>query len=110
MKFKVTTEPGTPNVLLELYVDANDDGSWELKHSVTDTPEFWFSTSSTAVPSECSQNDGDTVLRPGNVSMLRTDGVDTSTEVHWRDVSMINSLVSIRENVRDCSTISLSCD
>lgn len=92
MKFKVTTEPGTSNVLLQMWVDANDNGNWELKHSVTDTPGYWLSTSSTTVPSQCPQNDGDTVLRPGNVSMLRTDGRDTSTEVHWRDVSMINSL------------------
>mmetsp|Transcript_53989 Transcript_53989/g.114685 ORF Transcript_53989/g.114685 Transcript_53989/m.114685 type:complete len:441 (+) Transcript_53989:89-1411(+) len=92
MKFKVTTQPGTSNVLLELYVDENDDGNWLLKHSVTDTPGYWFSTSSTTVPSECPQNDGDTVVRPGNVSFLRTDGVDETTEVHWRDASIINSL------------------
>ena len=93
MKFKVTTVPDTSNVLLQLYLDENDNGNWQLRHEVTDSPGYWFSTTSTNVPSSCPQNDGDTVLRPGNVSFLRTDG-SSNTEVHWRDVSMVNSLVS----------------
>lgn len=51
--------------------------------------------SSSTVPTECPQNDGDTVLRPGNVSFLQTDGRDETTEVHWRDFSIVNSLVSM---------------
>ncbi len=89
MKFKVTSD-----VVLELYLDENDDGNWQLRHSLLATPGSWFSTSSTTVPSECPQNDGDTVLRPGNVSFLRTDGKDDTTEVHWRDAFINNSLVS----------------
>lgn len=90
MKFKATTTPGTSDVVLELYLDRNSDGNWVLEHSVTDTPGYWFSTSSTTVPAECPQNDGDTVTRPGNVSFLRMDG----DEVHWANATMINTLVS----------------
>ena len=94
MKFKATTLPGTKDVKLELWVDYNDDGNWELGFSYTDTPGDWPCSTSKVVPSECTQNNGDTITRPGNVSFLRTDGVDTTTEVHWRDVSITNSVVS----------------
>lgn len=94
LKFKATTIPGTKDVLLELWVDYNDDGNWELGFSYTDTPGDWPCSTSKVVPSECTQNNGDTITRPGNVSFLRTDGVDTTTEVHWRDVSITNSMVS----------------
>ena len=94
MKFKVTTV-GIDNVLLQLYLDENESGNWILRHELIDYPGFWFSTTSTKVPSSCPQNDGDTVIRPGRVSFLRTDCGDTSTEVHWKEASMINSLVSV---------------
>lgn len=48
MKFKVKTVGD--DVKLELYLDMNDDGNWELKHSLTDTTGSWFSTSSATVP------------------------------------------------------------
>lgn len=91
MRFKVLTVPGEPNVVLSLYVDEHANGNWVLKHLLTDTPGSWLSTTTKTVPSECPQNDGDTVLRPGNVNFLRSDG-SIETEVHWKDVSMINSL------------------
>ena len=97
MKFRVTTT-GTSDVNLQLWLDKGDNGNWgnwELWHNYTDTPGDWSSTSSTTVPAECPQADGDTVTRPGNVSFLRTDGEDTTTEVHWRDVTMTNSVVRI---------------
>jgi hypothetical protein len=94
LKLKAKTIPGTEDVLLELWVDYNDDGNWELGLSYTDTPGDWPCSTSKVVPSECAQNNGDTITRPGNVSFLRTDGVDTNTEVHWRDVSITNSVVS----------------
>ena len=103
MKFVVTTAPGTVNVNLELYVDENDDGNWQIKHSLTDTPGSWLSTSSTTVPSECPQNDGDTVVRAGNVSFLRTDGGDLTTEVHWRDVFVMSSLAPVLPSVSPTS-------
>ena len=64
-----------------------------LMHSFTDRPGEW--TSSKSVPNECEQNNGDTVLRPGNVCFLRSDGADYDTEVHWRDATITNSLVSV---------------
>ena len=90
----VTTVAGTDNVSLQLYVDESDSGAWALKHSLIDTPGSWLSTSSSTVPEECTQNDGDTILRPGSASFLRTDGQDTTTEVHWREVMMMNSFSS----------------
>ena len=93
MKFKVTTLPGTSDVKLELWLDENDNGNWVLRHSFTDRPGEW--TSSKSVPNECEQNNGDTVLRPGNVCFLRSDGADYDTEVHWRDATITNSLVSV---------------
>lgn len=96
LKFRATTEPGTSDVNLELWLDKDDTGNWELWHSYTDTPGGWPNTSSTTVPPECPQESGDTVTRPGNVSFLRTDGEDTQTEVHWRDVTMTNSVVRVQ--------------
>jgi len=92
LKFKVNTVPDTSDVLLELWVDYNNDGLWELGISYTDTVGDWPCSTSKVVPTECSQNNGDTVTRPGNVSFLRTDGEDTTTEVHWRDVTITNSV------------------
>lgn len=94
MKVKVTTVPNSSDVSLEMYLDENDNGNWVLKHSYVDSQGSWPCSSSKTVPSECSQNNGDTVLRPGNVSFLRSDGKDETTEVHWRDASMLNALVS----------------
>lgn len=101
MKFKVTTLPGG-RVLLELYVDPTGTGdNFELKHSMIDYPGMWMPSGFTwneeydsleMTPHECTQNDGDPVLRPGNVSFLQTDGRDESTEVHWRDFTIVNSL------------------
>ena len=95
LKFKVNTVPDTSDVLLELWVDYNNDGQWELGLSYTDTVGSWPCSTSKVVPSACSQSNGDTVTRPGNVSFLRTDGEDTTTEVHWRDVTITNSVVSL---------------
>lgn len=41
------------------------------------------------VPSQCPQNNGDPVLRPGNVCFLRSDGWD-ETEVHWKDAKIFD--------------------
>lgn len=87
MKFRVTTVPSTSNVQLELYLDQNDSGTWELKHEYLDEPGSWPSTK--YVPSQCPHDSGDTVLGAGNVCFLRTDG-SSSTEVHWRDASITN--------------------
>ncbi len=94
MKFKVYTVDDSDNVQLELYIDENDDGNWVLKHSLLDSVGNWFSSSSSQdLPSECTQNDGDTVLGPRNSCFLRTDG-DSTTEYHWRDASIANQLLS----------------
>ena len=97
MKFEVTTVPDTSDVDLKLYVD--DGSGFVLMHELVDYPGFWLSTSSTTVPPECPQSDGDTVLRPGNVCFLRSDGEDTTTEVHWKDVSISNTLTSVRNDL-----------
>lgn len=92
MKFIVTTIPGTQDVQLELYTDTVGDGSWQLRHSLVDTPGSWLSSDSTTVPPSCPFLDGDTVLGPRNVCFFRTDGRSANTEVRWRDASIINQL------------------
>eukprot|EP00547_Thalassionema_nitzschioides_P010735 CAMPEP_0194261354 /NCGR_PEP_ID=MMETSP0158-20130606/45983_1 /TAXON_ID=33649 /ORGANISM="Thalassionema nitzschioides, Strain L26-B" /LENGTH=604 /DNA_ID=CAMNT_0039001473 /DNA_START=183 /DNA_END=1997 /DNA_ORIENTATION=+ len=98
MKFKVTTitdssiEPAG-SVLLELYLDENDSGNFVLKHSSVDRPGEWLPSGGKTVPSECSIGDGDTVLGPRNVCFLRSDGVDTTNVVEWKDASILNTLV-----------------
>jgi hypothetical protein len=88
MRFTVNTVNST-QVVLKLYLDEVGNGSsWVLKHSYVDTPGTWFSTSSTTVPAKCPFKDGDTVLRPGNVCFLRTDG-SPDTKVEWDSASIM---------------------
>ena len=97
LKFTVTTMPGTSDVKLELWLDRNDEGNWELGYEYLDTPDTWMANTDPSinkiVPTECNHEDGDTVVRPGRVSFLRTDGLadQLTTEVHWRNVTINNN-------------------
>mmetsp|Transcript_12499 Transcript_12499/g.18346 ORF Transcript_12499/g.18346 Transcript_12499/m.18346 type:complete len:498 (+) Transcript_12499:91-1584(+) len=117
IKFKVTTitdnsEPAG-SVLLQLYLDEVGDGiSWTLNHTLVDRPSEWLPSGGKTVPAECSQGNGDTVLRPGNVCFLRTDGNDDTTEVRWKDVSILNSFtepIFYPCDGVDCSTETYGC-
>ena len=91
MKFTVVTIAETGNVQLQLFTDLVGDGSWVLRHEYIDEPGKWTSSSSASVPLTCPQNDGDTVLRPGNVCFLRADGTDASI-VQWTNASILNNI------------------
>ena len=93
MKFTIRSLPGTSNVQLELFTDTVGDGSWVLRHEFLDEPGKWPSVTSKDVPLECTQNNGDTVLRPGNVCFFRADGTSTSV-VHWTNVSILNNFTA----------------
>lgn len=93
MKFTVRTLPGTSNVQLELWTDTVGDGSWDLRFEYLDEPGKWPSVTSKDVPLECAQNDGDTVLRPGNVCFFRADG-NSASVVQWTNASILNNFTT----------------
>lgn len=97
MKFKVTNEEEEDTSLLgeavrlELFLDKYNNGTWTLQHSYVDRPGQWMSSRSHAlIPARCEHSNGDTVVGPRNIAMLRTDGTNGTTIVQWRDASVLD--------------------
>jgi hypothetical protein len=85
MKFIIKSGLGSDEVKLELYMDKNETGVWELVTDFVDTTGAM--PSPVAVPTECPQDNGDPVLRPGNMCFLRADMSTSDTSMLWKIIT-----------------------
>uniref|UniRef100_A0A7S4N5U2 Uncharacterized protein n=1 Tax=Odontella aurita TaxID=265563 RepID=A0A7S4N5U2_9STRA len=98
LKFILYSTPDD-DVQLELWMDKNNDGTWELVHDLLDTDGAMPATKT--VPSGCPIQSGDPVLGGRNVCFLRSDGNDDTTVVHWRDASITKIDPSCKNGLRN---------
>ena len=96
IKFTVTTlmnnthsQHANGTVELRLFLDRVGDGSWNMVHEYIDKPGQWTSVGNNTIPDACPHRDGDTIIRPGNSCLFRSDGA-LDTEVHWSNASIAN--------------------
>mmetsp|Transcript_23640 Transcript_23640/g.44980 ORF Transcript_23640/g.44980 Transcript_23640/m.44980 type:complete len:431 (-) Transcript_23640:336-1628(-) len=95
IKFTVTTlrnntqHANGTTVELRLFLDRDGDGSWNMVHEYIDEPGQWTAAGNLTIPEACPQRDGDTIVRPGNSCLFRSDGA-LDTEVHWTNASIAN--------------------